>query len=193
MSIPFLTAMWQQSGTSFTGLRPRPTASSWSGTATFSSHSNDSVAYDTTAASVDTTTYQTMDAIGRPRTNNGVSLSTTIYSGFGSGTSGYTWLQAAVTTVTLTVDSQDLTNQAISNVELSYSITNGASWVSLGFLGTGGVDSVNTVPYQGYLPTPLELSTLQIKIECYGESVGGTISDHAAAGSTASVYDIVLL
>lgn len=182
---------YKQSGAASTGWF-RPTTAAFSGTASYSSHSGDSSAYDTgTATAIDTTTSATLQADGRPRASLGTSTAQMIYSGFGS-TSENGYIHVKLSGTTETFDSIDLSNTAISSILVEYALDwNGTTgtWVNM-----GGIDSGATWTLQDVVSayrSGANLSTLAVRVTCHGEGVGSTVSSHAQATASATIFDVV--
>jgi hypothetical protein len=196
MSIPFLVANYQ---TYVTALK-RPTTSSWSGTATYGTHSNDNLAYDIVAgyenAINDTTeTFATIACSARPRTSAGSANSTTIYSGFGTGayngainisSSGY-----ASSGINLNGDVIE-----DGELEISYSTTGvSGTYTSIAVYSNNGIEGVATWTKDrifAYTGAVADRANIAVKIEARSMSSGSTISTHAAGASSVDVYDIIL-
>jgi hypothetical protein len=176
-----------------TNVRPRPTTSSFTGTAGYSSHSNDTLAYDVVSGyetSLNTTgTPASLAATARPRTNLGSSNATMIYSGFsGSATSGT--LKIYLDGTTEDNISFDTVTESISYVNISYSTTG----VNGTYTFLASIDSGNT--WSGYTASVvlsgITLSNLAVKIECLASSSGNTTDSYSGASADASIYDIIL-
>jgi hypothetical protein len=174
--------------------KPRPTTCSFTGTSGYSSHSNDTLAYDVVAgyeSSLNTTgTPASLAATAKPRTSPGDSNATMIYSGFsGSATSGTLTIYLDGTTADSI--SSDSSNEVASEVDIYYSTTGVNGTYTLlanlysGYTWSGYTASVNL--------SGITLSNLAVKVECLGQSAGTTISSYAGASANASIYDIILL
>jgi hypothetical protein len=173
--------------------RPRPTTSSFTGTASYSSSSNDTLAYDVVAGyeqTLNTTgTPASLAAAPRTKTSPGLSNATMIYSGFsGSATSGT--LKIYLDGTTADSISPDSSNEAISDVDIYYSTTGvNGTYTPLDGISGGGIWSGYTA---SVVLSGITLSNLAVKVVCSGQSYGTTNSNYAAAGATASIYDIIL-
>jgi hypothetical protein len=172
----------------------RPNTYSWSGTTLFSSHTNDTLAFDVVSGyetSVNPTgTPATFTAAARPKTSPGLSTSTTIYSGFPPITYSGT-LSICLSSSTFTSDSINLSNTVVSSVSIYYSTNSGGTYTFLS-AAIGGSD-FTTAGYITAFLSGVNLANLRVQIEAVGESAGSTIDSWAGAGATANVYDIIVL
>jgi hypothetical protein len=173
--------------------RPRPTTSSFTGTDSYSSHSNDTLAYDVVSgyeSALNTTgTPASLAATARPKSNPGPSNATMIYSGFsGSATSGT--LKIYLDGTTADSISSDSTNEAISYVDIYYSTTGvNGTYTSLDSIESGNTWSGHTA---SVILSGITLSNLAVKVVCSGQSFGTTLNSYAGAEADASIYDIIL-
>jgi hypothetical protein len=174
--------------------RPRPTTCSFTGTDGYSSHSNDTLAYDVVAgyeSSLNTTgTPASLAATAKPKTNLGSSNAAMTYSGFsGSATSGT--LTIYLNGDTEDIISSDSSNEAISHVNIYYSTTgvNGA-YILVDSIASGNSWSGYTA---SVVLSGITLSNLAVKVVCSGQSAGSTSASYAGASASASIYDIILL
>jgi hypothetical protein len=174
--------------------KPRPTTCSFTGTDGYSSHSNDTLAYDVVAgyeSSLNTTgTPASLAATAKPRTSPGDSNATMIYSGFsGSATSGT--LEIYLDGTTDEDISSNSANDVFSEVNIYYSTT-GVNGTYTYLIGIASGDT-----WSGYTASVnlsgITLSNLAVKIECLGQSAGTSIDGYAGASASASIYDIILL
>jgi hypothetical protein len=174
-------------------IRPRPTTSSFTGTDSYSSHSNDTLAYDVVSGyetSLNITgTPASLAAAARPKGNPGDSTATMIYSGFsGSATSGTLKIYLDGTTNDNT--STDNANEAISFVNIYYSTTGvNGTYTTLDNMGRGATWSGHTISVS---LSGITLSNLAVKVECIANSAGNTTDSYAGASASASIYDIIL-
>lgn len=199
MSIPFLVANYQ---TYVTALK-RPTTSSWSGTATYGTHSNDNLAYDIVAgyenAINDTTeTYSNLACSPLPRTRPGVANSTIIYTGFGTGAFNGT-INVSSTGVSTTVYDLNGINYETGVVSIYYCTDYPTgTWILINDydnLDGGGSDSsLNWTKDRvfAYSGAVANRATIAVKVVCESHSSGTTLSTYAGGGCNVSVYDIIL-
>lgn len=196
MSFPFLVAMFNAAVAAL----KRPTTSSWSGTATYGTHSNDANAYDIVTSYEntinDTTeTYSTIACSARPRTTPGIADSTIIYSGFGTGAFNGTINVSSSGSVTSGINLDGDTVED-GEVIISLSITgiNGTytTFASYGRYGTEGTTTWTKDRVLAYSGAVADRANIAIKIEARSSSSGVTLSTYAGGFSSVNVYDIIL-
>ena len=200
MSIPFLVGMYRN----WVAPLARPIAYSWSGTAKYSTHSNEANAYDIVAGyenSINdtTATYASLAANPRPRTSVGLADSTVIYSDFGSGAFNGTINVSSSGTSNTVYDSNGVNYE--TGVVYIYYCTDypTASWIPLKEYNNadgGGSDSTLTWTKDrvfAYSGAVANRATIAVKIVCESHSSGTTLLTYAGGGCTVNVYDVILL
>lgn len=177
MSIPFMCCMLNSNS----GIRP--TTASYTGT----TPTNPTYAYDTSAASLDSSTYSTYGS-----SINTTSTQTYIFSnsGYFTGTL-YVYINSISTQDNI---SSDNLNEAISTVTIVISLDGGTTWLtttnsfSQTSTWTAGAGVLNYTLTK-YLTNQL-ISNIRVKITCISHRLGSGTS-LAIASVTCNIYDIV--
>lgn len=168
--------------------KARATTYSFTGTTTYGTNSSLDSAYDTTGTTADTTTYGTINALGRPRQSNGTSFAEVIFSGFSSATGTLTIPLQGITAYN---ESSDLLLSYSSCLTISYSTDGGTNYTVLGSWVDGYLDPQANTPQTVFVNCAG--SSLYVKVRCTGGGVGTTWDNHAQAGATADIYDVVVI
>jgi hypothetical protein len=139
---------------------------------------NPTYAYDTTASTIDTSTYADVNTTAKG--------STTFL--FAAGTSSkvlHIYIPSYATDDSFSVNEL---NEAISTISVAISLDSGTSWTFLLTDSAGGTGSGNTLTYQ---LSNQNLSSLQVKVAYQGQ-ISGPVSSRAAAFASIQVSDIVI-
>jgi hypothetical protein len=135
-------------------------------------------AYDTTASTIDTSTYASVDTAARG--------STTFL--FAAGTSSKV-LHIYIPSYTTNYDlSPSGLYEAISSISVEISLDGGTNWTFLLTDSEGGTGSGKTLTYQ---LSNQNLSSLQVRVGYEGQ-ISGPITDRASATVSIQVSDIVI-